>query len=57
MKYLKNNTDIRYTPFQFINSKNKRAYKFSSEREIFKLIKHNYILPENRKPNYVKFGD
>ena len=56
MKHLKNNTDIRYTPFQFINSKNKEVYRFNSEREIFKLINHNYVLPINRKPNYVKFG-
>ena len=57
MKHLKNNTNIRYTPFQFINSKSKKVYRFKSEKEIFSLIKHNYILPINRKPNYVNFGD
>jgi len=57
MKHLKNNTDIRYTPFQFINSKSKKVYKFKSEKEIFNLINHNYILPINRKPNYLNFGD
>ena len=57
MKYLNSNTDIRYTPFQFINSKSKKVYNFNSEEEIFKLINHNYILPINRKPNYVKFGE
>jgi len=57
MKYLNSNTDIRYTPFKFVNAKSKKVYKFNSEKEIFKLINHNYILPINRKPNYVNFGD
>ncbi|MAJ89936.1 MAG: hypothetical protein CMD08_01485 [Flavobacteriales bacterium] len=57
MKYLNSNTDIRYTPFKFVNAKSKKVYKFNSEKEIFKLINHNYILPINRKPNYVSFGD
>ena len=57
MKYLKNNTDIRYTPFKFINIKTKEVYNFNSEKDIFKTIKHNYIIPENRKPQNVVFGE
>lgn len=57
MKYLSSNTEIRYTPFQFVNCKTKKVYKFNSEKEIFNLIKHSYVLPTNRKPNYVKFKE
>ena len=57
MKHLKNNTDIRYTPFKFINYKTKEVYGFSSEEDIFKIIKHNYVLPKDRKPQNIKFGE
>jgi len=57
MMHLKQNTDIRYMPFKFINRKSKEQYVFNSEEDIFKLIKHNYILPEDRKPNNINFGE
>ena len=57
MKHLKNNTDIRYTPFRFINKKSKEVYSFNSEEDIFSLIKHNYKLPEDRIPQNIKFGE
>lgn len=57
MKHLKNNTNIRYTPFRFINSDSKEDYCFKSEEDIFKLINHNYILPKDRIPKNIKFGD
>ena len=57
MKYLRSNTDIRYTPFRFVNKSNKEVYDFKSEEDIFKLIKHNYILPKNRIPQNIKFGE
>jgi len=57
MKHLKNNTDIRYTPFRFINHKTKKVYDFSSEEDIFKVIKHSYVLPKDRKPQNIKFGE
>lgn len=57
MKYLKSNTDIRYTPFKFINIKTKEVYNFNSEEDIFKTIKHNYIIPEDRIPQNIKFGE
>ena len=57
MKYLKNNTDIRYTPFRFRNANTKEVYLFKSEEDIFKLINHNYILPKDRIPKNIKFGE
>ena len=57
MNHLKNNTDIRYTPFRFINHKTKKVYDFSSEEDIFKIIKHSYVLPKDRKPQNIKFGE
>ena len=57
MKHLKNNTDVRYTPFKFINYKTKEVYDFNSEEDIFKIIKHNYVLPKDRKPQNIKFGE
>ena len=57
MKYLRSNTNIRYTPFRFINKSNKEVYDFKSEEDIFKLINHNYILPKNRIPKNIKFGE
>lgn len=56
MMHLSKNTDVRYMPFKFINRKTRKEYSFSSEEEIFKLIKHNYVLPEDRKPNNIRFG-
>jgi len=57
MKHLKNNTDVRYTPFKFINYKTKEVYGFNSEDDIFKIIKHSYVLPKDRKPQNIKFGE
>ena len=57
MKYLRSNTNIRYTPFRFINLDTKEVYDFKSEEDIFKLINHNYILPEDRIPKNISFGD
>lgn len=57
MKHLKSNTNIRYTPFRFINLDTKEVYGFKSEEDIFKLINHNYILPEDRIPKNISFGD
>ena len=57
MKHLKNNTDIRYTPFRFRNANTKEVYDFKSEEDIFKLINHNYILPKDRIPQNIKFGE
>ena len=57
MKYLRNNTDIRYTPFRFRNVNTKEVYNFKSEEDIFKLINHNYILPKDRIPQNIKFGE
>lgn len=57
MMYLKKQTDIRYLPFKFINLSDKREYHFNSEEDIFKLIKHSYVLPEDRKPNNIEFGE
>lgn len=56
MRFLKTNTDIRYTPFKFINSKNREVYDFNSEEEIFKLIMHNYVRPEYRSPQNINYG-
>ena len=56
MRFLKINTDIRYTPFKFINSKNREVYNFNSEEEIFKLIKHSYVSPKLRSPQNINFG-
>ena len=57
MKHLRNNTDIRYTPFRFRNANTKEVYDFKSEEDIFKLINHNYILPKDRIPQNIKFGE
>ena len=57
MKHLRNNSDIRYTPFRFININTKEVYDFKSEKDIFKLIKHSYILPKDRIPQSIKFGE
>jgi len=57
MKHLRSNTDIRYTPFRFINTVSKEVYDFKSEEDIFKLINHNYILPKDRIPQNIKFGE
>jgi len=57
MKHLKNNTDIRYTPFRFVNHETKKVYDFSSEEDIFRIIKHSYVLPKDRKPQNIKFGE
>ena len=57
MKHLRSNTDIRYTPFRFINTINKEVYDFKSEEDIFKLINHSYILPKNRIPQNINFGE
>ena len=57
MKHLADNTDIRFMPFRFFNNKTGETYKFSCEEDIFKLIKHKYVLPENRQPTNVNFGD
>lgn len=57
MKHLKNNTGVRYTPFRFINYKSKEVYDFKSEEDIFRLIKHKYILPKDRIPQNMKFGE
>ncbi len=57
MKHLRNNTDLRYTPFRFINRINKEVYDFKSEEDIFRLIKHNYILPKDRIPQNINFGE
>ena len=57
MTHLSDNTDIRFTPFRFVNIKSLETYKFSCEEDIFKLIKHKYVLPEDRKPSNVNFGD
>ena len=57
MKHLRNNTDIRYTPFRFRNTSTKEVYDFKSEEDIFKLINHNYILPKDRIPQNIKFGE
>ena len=56
MGFLKKNTDIRYTPFKFINSKTKEMYNFNSEEEIFKLIGHNYVSPKYRSPQNINYG-
>ena len=40
----------------FKNKEDKNEYPFNSEEEIFKLIKHSYVLPEHRSPNNIKFG-
>ena len=57
MSHLKRNTNIRYTPFRFINKETKVIYNFKSEAEIFKTIKHNYVAPENRLPRSITFGE
>ncbi len=57
MKHLRNNTDLRYTPFRFINKINKEVYDFKSEEDIFRLINHNYILPKDRIPQNINFGE
>lgn len=57
MKHLIENTDIRYTPFKFINKNNNEVYQFNSEEEIFKLIGHNYVLPKDRIPHNINFGE
>lgn len=57
MKHLRSNTDIRYTPFRFINKSTKEVYDFKSEEDIFKLIKHIYTLPKDRIPQNIKFGE
>ena len=57
MKHLKSNTNVRYTPFRFINLNTKEVYNFKSEEDIFKLINHNYILPKDRIPKNISFGD
>jgi len=57
MKHLADNTDIRFMPFRFFNNKTNETYKFSCEEDIFKLIKHKYVLPANRQPTNVNFGD
>ena len=57
MKRLRNNTDIRYTPFRFKNANTKEVYNFNSEQDIFKLINHSYVLPKNRIPQNIKFGE
>lgn len=57
MMHLKKNKNIRYMPFKFINCNSKKEYSFNSEEDIFKLIKHNYVLPEDRKPNNINFGE
>jgi DNA polymerase/3'-5' exonuclease PolX len=57
MMHLKKNKNIRYMPFKFINCNSKKQYDFNSEEDIFKLIKHNYVLPEDRKPNNINFGE
>ena len=57
MSHLRNNTDIRYTPFRFRNENTKEVYKFNSEEDIFKLINHNYILPKDITPKNIKFGE
>lgn len=56
MRFLKRNTDIRYTPFKFINSKTREVYDFNSEEEIFSLIEHSYVRPKNRSPQNINFG-
>ena len=57
MKRLRNNTDIRYTPFRFRNANTKEVYSFNSEEDIFKLINHSYVLPKDRIPQNIKFGE
>tara|TARA_B100001059_G_C17677421_1_gene497824 strand:- start:237 stop:773 length:537 start_codon:yes stop_codon:yes gene_type:complete len=57
MKHLTANTDTRYSAFKFKNIKTKEIYHFDSEEEIFKLIEHSYIQPENRNPRNIKFGE
>ena len=37
MSHLRNNTDLRYTPFRFINKSNKEVYDFKSEEDTFNL--------------------
>lgn len=56
MKFLKENTDIRYTPFKFINRISREIYNFNSEEEIFNLIQHNYVSPKNRSPQNINYG-
>ena len=44
--------------FRFININTKEVYDdFKSEEDIFKLINHSYILPKDRIPQNVKFGE
>ena len=57
MMHLKKNKDIRYMPFKFINCNSKKDYVFNSENDIFKLIKHKYVLPKDRKPDNINFGE
>lgn len=57
MRHLRKNTDITYMPFKFINRITKDEYTFNSEEDIFKLIGHNYVLPKDRLPNNINFGD
>lgn len=57
MKHLIKNTDIRFMPFKFLNITTKEIYKFSSENDIFNLIKHDYVEPKKRTPNNVYFGE
>lgn len=57
MMHLKKNKNISYMPFKFMNCNSKKEYAFNSEEDIFKLIKHNYVLPEDRKPNNINFGE
>lgn len=48
--YLKRNTKVRLLPFRFINIETKEVFDFKSEKEIFSLFNHNYVIPKDRRP-------
>ena len=54
MKHLSLNTKIRFLPFKFFDIEAKKPVFFKSEEEIFKLLNHSYIKPEDR--SYINFN-
>ena len=56
MSHLRKNTDITYMPFKFINRITREEYTFNSEKDIFKIIGHNYVLPKDRTTKNISFG-